>query len=88
MRVVVAILCICVSLTALRCCLAVFFNHFIVVVAGFEVAELSVEETTTSEIPVQVVLLQNQADREITIGVRTVDGSAKGKLAHDDCTVI
>jgi hypothetical protein len=49
------------------------------VVAGFEVAEVSVEETTTPEISVQVVLLQNQADREITIGLRTVDGSAKGK---------
>ncbi len=50
-----------------------------VVVAGFEVAEMSVEETTTPEISVQVVLLQNQADREITIGLRTVDGSAQGK---------
>ena len=48
-------------------------------IAGFEVAELSVEETTTSEISVQAVLLQNQADREITVGIRTVDGSAKGK---------
>lgn len=48
-------------------------------VAGFEVAGLSIEETTTSEVSIQVVLLQNQADREITIGVRTVNGSAKGK---------
>lgn len=55
------------------------YKYFVVVVAGFEVAELSVEETTTSEISVQVVLLQNQADREVTIGVQTVDGSAKGK---------
>ena len=55
------------------------YKYFVVVVVGFEVAELSVEETTTSEISVQVVLLQNQADREVTIGVQTVDGSAKGK---------
>ena len=48
-------------------------------IAGFEVAELTVEETTTSEISVQVVLLQNEADRELTIGVQTVEGSAKGK---------
>lgn len=48
-------------------------------VAGFEVAEVSIEETTTPEISVQLVLLQNQADREIIIGVQTVDGSAKGK---------
>ena len=48
-------------------------------VVGFEVAEVYVEETTTPDISIQVVLLQNQADREITIGVRTVDGSAKGR---------
>ena len=44
---------------------------------------LSIEETTTSEISVQVVLLQNQADRELTIGVQTVDGSAKGMTYHN-----
>ena len=49
-------------------------------VAGFEVAGLSVEETSTSEISVQVVLLQNLAERAITIGVQTMDGSAKGRL--------
>ena len=48
-------------------------------VVGFDVAEVYVEETITPEISIQVVLLQNQADREITIGVRTVDGSAKGR---------
>lgn len=42
-------------------------------------AELSVEETTTSEVSIQVVLLQNQADREITLGIQTVNGSARGK---------
>ena len=57
----------------------ILLRLFVVVIAGFEVAELTVEETTTSEISVQVVLLQNEADREITIGVQTVEGSAKGK---------
>ena len=57
----------------------ILLRLFVVMIAGFEVAELTVEETTTSEISVQVVLLQNEADREITIGVQAVEGSAKGK---------
>ena len=48
-------------------------------VVGFEEDQLTVEETLASGISVQVVLLENNADRRFTVGVQTVDGSALGE---------
>lgn len=47
-------------------------------VVGFEVAEVVVEETVVSNFTVQVVLLQNIAAKQLTVGLQTFDGSAKG----------
>ena len=48
-------------------------------VIGFEVDELTIEETLASDASIQVVLLENNADRRFTVGVQTVDGTAKGE---------
>ena len=52
-------------------------NNFAVVVVGFQVTELLVEEST-SEVVIEVVLLEGRSKREFTIGVHTRDGSATG----------
>jgi hypothetical protein len=52
-------------------------NDVSVVVLGFQVTELLIEETT-SEIMFEVVLLEGRSKREFTIGVQTRDGSATG----------
>ena len=49
-------------------------------VVGFEVDQLSIEETLASDASIQVVLLENDANRNFTVGVYTVDGSANGEL--------
>lgn len=46
-------------------------------VLGFRVTELLVEETT-SEVVIEVVLLEGRSTREFTVGVHTSDGSAIG----------
>ena len=52
-------------------------NVFVVVVLGFQVTELLVKETT-SEVVIEVVLLEGRSKREFTVGVQTKDGSATG----------
>ena len=44
-------------------------------VVGFHVTELRVEETTT-EVIIEVALLQGRSKREFTVGVQTEDDSA------------
>ena len=46
-------------------------------VVGFQVTELLVEETT-SEVLIEVVLLEGRSNRELTVGIQTRDGSATG----------
>ena len=46
-------------------------------VVGFRVTELVVEEST-SEVAIEVVLLEGRSKREFTVGVHTMDGSATG----------
>ena len=46
-------------------------------VVGFQVTELLVEEST-SEVVIEVVLLEGRSKREFTVGVHTRDGSATG----------
>ena len=61
-------------------CLAQIYvmnNVFVVVVLGFQVTELLVKETT-SEVVIEVVLLEGRSKREFTVGVETRDGSATG----------
>ena len=54
-------------------------NPCSVVVVGFEENQLTTEETLVSGISVQVVLLENSAERRFTVGVQTVDGTAMGE---------
>lgn len=46
-------------------------------VVGFQVTELLVEEST-SEVVIEVVLLEGRSKRKFTVGVHTRDGSATG----------
>lgn len=52
-------------------------NAFVVVVLGFQVTELLIEETT-SEVVIEVVLLEGRSKRELIVAVQTRDGSATG----------
>ena len=49
-------------------------------VIGFEVDELTIEETLASDASIQVVLLENDSERNFSVGVYTVDGSAQGEF--------
>ena len=42
--------------------------------------ELTIEETLASDASIQVVLLENDSERNFSVGVYTVDGSAQGEL--------
>lgn len=55
-----------------------FATDSAVVVVGFQVSELRVEETT-SEVVIEVALMQGRSRREFTVGVQTKDGSATGQ---------
>ena len=46
-------------------------------VLGFQVTELLIEETT-SEVVIEVVLLEGRSKRELIVEVQTRDGSATG----------
>ena len=50
-------------------------------VVGFQVSELRIEETT-SEVVIEVALLQGRSKREFTVGIQSKDGSATGQLAY------
>ena len=60
----------------------VHYHAHAVVVVGFEVDQLSIEETLASDASIQVVLLENDSNRNFSIGVYTVDGSANGELRN------
>ena len=46
---------------------------------GFLETEILVTEGTTSQVAVQVMLLEGASERNFVVGVQTVDGSATGK---------
>ena len=46
-------------------------------VLGFQITELLVKETT-SEVVIEVVLLEGRSKREFSVGIQTKDGSATG----------
>jgi hypothetical protein len=49
-----------------------------VTVVGFEVTELTAEETLPFGVIATVALFQGQAEREFVVGVKTLNGTAKG----------
>lgn len=48
------------------------------IVVGFEVTEIDVEETSSFVVIATVALFQGQAEREFIVGVETLNGTAKG----------
>lgn len=46
---------------------------------GFEIHELVVEETVSTDVILKVARIQGQLDREFVIGVRAVDDTATSK---------
>lgn len=50
----------------------------IVIVVGFDAVEMTAEETLPFVVIATVALFQGQAEREFVVGVRTLNGTAKG----------
>ena len=48
------------------------------IVVGFDAVEITAEETLPFVVIVTVALFQGQAEREFVVGVRTLNGTAKG----------
>ena len=49
-----------------------------VIVIGFETVEMTAEETLQFGVTATVALFQGQVEREFVVGVRTLNGTAKG----------
>ena len=52
--------------------------NFAVIVVGFEVVEMTAEETLPFAVIATVALFQGQTEREFVVGVRTLNGTATG----------
>ena len=55
-----------------------FFCNIIVIVVGFEAVDITAEETLPFVVIATVALFQGQVEREFVVGVRTLNGTAKG----------